>query len=736
MSKITIRHLFSINLKEYITYLYKNIRNCKIGNFYGRFCRCLCYYCNYENINIVSSLIETKVRRKDLKLILSIYSFTGGNKLKKIFFISFVALVTLFSANTVYAGWEKSGSSWYYKNSSGSYHSGWLYDGGTWYYLESNGVMRTGWLYDKGTWYYMKSSGAMVTGWVSVGGTWYYLNSSGAMKTGWLYQGGSWYYLHSSGAMATGWIRDGGTWYYLKGSGAMATGWLLDGNKWYYLSGSGAMQTGWLKVGGATYYLNSSGTMLTGQQVIDGKAYVFSSSGALTASKVTGWVEEGSGWYYYKSDGTKAVGWLQIPNSQGVNEWYYFNSNGTMRTGWLQEGSTWYYFSANGSMQTGWATLAGKQYYFNPSGVMNTSAFTSGGVKYTFFPSGALKSSTYFTSYNQTLDEMVNIQFSVRAQTDLYRNDPSYVHKENITLVAGKPNQGKINGNSSIYVYEGTSKDSRVVGSIKADANSEAEVTIKATHGDWYEVAYGPWKNATHNDIKHYVNPSNFSAEDFQFLKLSQNTGISANELNNKILTNAGILSGKGQSFVNGSKQYNVNELYLISHALHETGHGTSPLSNGSIEVGVIDTNKYVSFHSGTAYIAEYFADTKTWTVTESENFDRSQAKNIKKTYNMFGIGAVDSAANTRGSVTAYQNGWFTPEAAIIGGAKFIGESYIHHSSYKQDTLYKMRWNPVKPGTHQYASDIGWATKQLDDLIEMYQLLDYYTLHFDVPVYK
>nr|WP_242634584.1 N-acetylglucosaminidase [Bacillus timonensis] len=333
---------------------------------------------------------------------------------------------------------------------------------------------------------------------------------------------------------------------------------------------------------------------------------------------------------------------------------------------------------------------------------------------------------------------MVSIQSKVNAQTDLYRNEPSYVHKENITLVEGNPNKGKITGKSSIYVYEGTSKDSRVVGSIKFDEKSEAEVSIKSSHGDWYEVVYGPWKNAKDNDIKYYVNPSNFSEDDFQFLSLSQNTGISASEINSKILSNSGILTGKGQSFVDGSKQYKVNELYLISHALHETGHGTSALSNGSIEVGEIEQNKYVSFQSGKAYVAEYYYDGLKWTwkVNEETNFDRSKAKNIKKTYNMFGIGAVDSAPATRGSVTAYQNGWFTPEAAIIGGAKYIGEKYIHHSTYKQDTLYKMRWNPATPGTHQYASDIGWATKQVDDLVRMYKNLDYYTLYFDVPVYK
>ncbi|SUJ93207.1 Bifunctional autolysin [Staphylococcus aureus] len=45
-------------------------------------------------------------------------------------------------------------------------------------------------------------------------------------------------------------------------------------------------------------------------------------------------------------------------------------------------------------------------------------------------------------------------------------------------------------------------------------------------------------------------------------------------------------------------------------------------------------------------------------------------------------------------------------QKAIVGGAKFIGNSYVKAG---QNTLYKMRWNPAHPGTHQYATDVDWA---------------------------
>lgn len=100
----------------------------------------------------------------------------------------------------------------------------------------------------------------------------------------------------------------------------------------------------------------------------------------------------------------------------------------------------------------------------------------------------------------------------------------------------------------------------------------------------------------------------------------------------------------------------------------------------------------------------------------------------------MYGIGAYDSNPNYLGAKYAYEQQWFTPEANIIGGAKFIGNSYINNATYKQDTIYKMRWSAT--ATHQYATDIGWASKQVTRMYSLYNLLDNYTLYYDIPVYN
>ena len=103
--------------------------------------------------------------------------------------------------------------------------------------------------------------------------------------------------------------------------------------------------------------------------------------------------------------------------------------------------------------------------------------------------------------------------------------------------------------------------------------------------------------------------------------------------------------------------------------------------------------------------------------------------------YNMYGIGAGDSNPILKGAEYAYSQGWFTPEEAIIGGAYFVSRNYVNNSNYYQDTLYKMRWNPGAPGKHQYATDIGWASKQTRFIQQFYDRVNMYHLRFDIPLY-
>jgi len=206
------------------------------------------------------------------------------------------------------------------------------------------------------------------------------------------------------------------------------------------------------------------------------------------------------------------------------------------------------------------------------------------------------------------------------------------------------------------------------------------------------------WRSATTSQIEYYLDPLNFGVSSdtyLQFLILSNPAGTNATELNNRILYGKGVLAGKGSSYIKAAQTYHINEIYLISHSLLETGNGTSNLATGIKVNGVT-------------------------------------------VYNVYGVGAYDSNPDYYGAQFAYEQGWTTVEKAIIGGAQFAAEKYIHAG---QDTLYKMRWNPEAMDTygyasHQYATDIGWAVKQTTRMAQMLSTLTQFTLLYDIPVYK
>ncbi len=688
----------------------------------------------------------------------------GGEILKKKRVTALVLATMLFSSTAsgvTAAGtntWKYQNNSWYYLTSTGKKVTGWVLDKNNWYFLGSNGVMKTGWVLDKNNWYFLGSNGMMKTGWLSDKNRWYFLDKkSGAMKTGWLKENNIWYFLDPSGVMKTGWLKDKNNWYFLMPSGAMKTGWLFNANSWYLLDPSGAMKTGWVQDKNLTYFLNPSGAMVTGQKYIDGKPYVFAASGALNSAPIIGWFRDGSiamyfdqdgsnhkGWlvegtnkFYFSEDGFIKTGWLtengnnyyfgsdgkmqtglqsvdgQIYffGSDGVMQkdsgwkqieakWYYFGSDGAAYKGWLTDKGSTYYLSNNGDMVIGWLKLDSKRYYFDGYGKMVTGEQIIDGKLYNFFENGVLNTGPVITTtnYNLTFQQMLDIEMKQSPQTDKYKNNKAFVSSDFILRDANDPTKGVVTA-ATLNVREETNADSFLYGTLKQNA----QVQIVSAVGTWYEIKYGTWRNAKAEDVSYYLNPNNFSptsAEYFQFLLLNKSAGTVADDLNKNILAGKGTLDKMGDAFIQAGKQNNVNEVYLISHALLETGNGKSNLASGKIIVSMVD----------------------------------GKPVEPKPVYNMYGIGAIDSCPETCGAETAYKKGWFTPEQAIIGGAEFIGAGYINAST-PQNTLYKMRWNPITP-YHQYATDIGWAVKQVNNIKKIYDSLSSYTLYYDISVYK
>lgn len=199
---------------------------------------------------------------------------------------------------------------------------------------------------------------------------------------------------------------------------------------------------------------------------------------------------------------------------------------------------------------------------------------------------------------------------------------------------------------------------------------------------------------ASEAETAEYMNPNNYyaGAYKYQFLDLSKTSGVTADTLN-AFLSDKGILRGKGQAFIDAANTYHVNEVYLVAHACLESGNGTSQLATG-VEV------------------------------------------NGETVYNLFGIAAYDSGALEGGSQKAYREGWTTVDAAIMGGAKWISTYYVNSSDTRQNTLYKMLWNPERPGYHQYATDVGWAVKQAVSMNSIFERMSGAVYSYDIPVYS
>ena len=263
---------------------------------------------------------------------------------------------------------------------------------------------------------------------------------------------------------------------------------------------------------------------------------------------------------------------------------------------------------------------------------------------------------------------------------------PDGVHT--ITVKSTGNDGDVISQDLKIYKFSGSGQCS------KYNLTLSQMVAKQMAYGEPVMAVNWNWVSADSSTVQKYVNPLNYMDNYgiYQFLRLDYIQGVTADDLNN-ILSGKGVLSGKGDQFLLAAQQSNINPIYLVSHALLETGNGQSALATG------ITVNGRV-------------------------------------TYNLFGIHAFDSDPNSYGSQYAYSKNWFSVDAAIYGGASWISGQYINNSTYKQNTLYKMRWNPASPANHQYATDVSWAYNQIYNIKKLMDMVSNPALQFDIPQYN
>ena len=213
-------------------------------------------------------------------------------------------------------------------------------------------------------------------------------------------------------------------------------------------------------------------------------------------------------------------------------------------------------------------------------------------------------------------------------------------------------------------------------------------------------------------DLEYYLNPKNFTNSDkgmMQFLRLdTYKGGITESELNSylnslpKVNGKNTVFYNQGKAFINAAQKYDIDLVYLVSHAMWETGYGKSVLAQGQ-------------------------------TITSYKGKPLDKPVTV---YNFFGIGAIDKSANVSGAEASYSNGWTSIEKTIEGSAKWISANYINSSKYNQNTIYKMKFN-YDYIWHQYATDVNWSngiSGIMNNIISMYDTAS--NLEFEVPDYK
>ena len=217
---------------------------------------------------------------------------------------------------------------------------------------------------------------------------------------------------------------------------------------------------------------------------------------------------------------------------------------------------------------------------------------------------------------------------------------------------------------------------------------------------------------ASKADLEYYLNPKNFTNSDkgmMQFLRLdTYKGGITESELNSylnslpKVNGKNTVFYNQGKAFINAAQKYDIDLVYLVSHAMWETGYGKSVLAQGQ-------------------------------TITSYKGKPLDKPVTV---YNFFGIGAIDKSANVSGAEASYSNGWTSIEKTIEGSAKWISANYINSSKYNQNTIYKMKFN-YDYIWHQYATDVNRSngiSGIMNNIISMYDTAS--NLEFEVPDYK
>ena len=207
------------------------------------------------------------------------------------------------------------------------------------------------------------------------------------------------------------------------------------------------------------------------------------------------------------------------------------------------------------------------------------------------------------------------------------------------------------------------------------------------------------------------------AAGQYEFMSLHYVGGVTADELN-VMLNECGNLTGHGADFLAAAQKYDINPVYLVAHALHETGYGSTRVFS-RLDSGIVFQNgceyyidasgnlQPVLNSSGNQVQGTPVAD-KPGYYTYTDSHNKPYQVQDGTYYNLWGIHAYDGFASWSGGIYAGSQGWSSVSAAIDGGAKYLHDHWITGQTYAQNTLYEMKWDPY--GWANYGSAACYAT--------------------------
>lgn len=244
------------------------------------------------------------------------------------------------------------------------------------------------------------------------------------------------------------------------------------------------------------------------------------------------------------------------------------------------------------------------------------------------------------------------------------------------------------------------------------DTTPYSWLSTKTGDYDWATDTYvnrdgADWKSASKEVLAYYLDPRNFllEGEIFMFESMAYDSSMKREVV-------ADILDG---SYMTDGKKYTYNgKTYTYVDTFMEAGR--------------------------IAQVSPYILASR----SRQEIGSGSEAVTGGKYFNFYNIGANSSSSgnavtnglNYAASGTTWRRPWTSPWLAIVGGAEFIGESYIAKG---QNTDYFQKFNVVcEPyEKHQYMTNIQAPAKEGSSRYDSYQDIGVLDANFTfiIPVY-